>query len=173
VHHPAAYDEFVLETTPLWRPRRVRVRIATAGVLQTDVDGLSARVIEAGDADAVLVAPFGAARGVTGTDRVAVLAPDELIARLERSPSVEWSPDAPRPAYERATAIRGLNRDAALLDPVGLRWLPVLALNEVPSELAGTGSPPQDLLERYAFRVLTATFRFGIAANVNTTEGGG
>src|SRR5829696_1381367 len=25
VHQPVAYDEFILETRPLWRPRRVRV----------------------------------------------------------------------------------------------------------------------------------------------------
>jgi hypothetical protein len=160
-HQPAAYDEFVLETTPLWRSRRVRVRVATREVVESDVAGLSARVVEAGDADALLIAPFGVAHSVASTERIPVLGPDDLIARLERSPSIEWSSGTPRPAYERATAIRGLNRDAALLDPVGLRWLPVLALNEVPPDLASAGGSPQDLLERYAFRVLTATFQFG------------
>ena len=52
-NHPAAHDELVLETMPLWRPRRIRVRIAARVVEQGDVDRLAERVAEAGDADGV------------------------------------------------------------------------------------------------------------------------
>jgi hypothetical protein len=38
---------------------------------------------------------------------------------------------------------------------------PHTGLNEIPAELAAHDVPPQDLLERVAFRLLTATFRFG------------
>jgi hypothetical protein len=48
-----------------------------------------------------------------------------------------------------------------LLDPVGIRWLPTLALNELPPEIAGLGHAPQDLLERMTFRLLTLALRFG------------
>ena len=57
--------------------------------------------------------------------------------------------------------MRRLEDDAALLDPVGIRWLPTLALNELPVELFSQTVPPQDLLERMTFRLLTTTFRFG------------
>jgi hypothetical protein len=158
VSSPAGYDEFVLEATPLWRSRTIRVRIAVNEATQDDVDRLSERVGTAADADGLLITPAGQAAGITGGERVGIVAAEELIARLERSPSIAWLDDAPQPAYERVEALRGLERDAALLDPVGFRWLPILALNELPAGLEGT---PQDWLERFAFRLLTSTFRFG------------
>ena len=41
VHRPAAYDELILETRPLWRPRRVRVCVAARPSTQDDVDRLA------------------------------------------------------------------------------------------------------------------------------------
>jgi hypothetical protein len=159
--HPAPYDELVLELTPLWRSRTVRVRIATQPVSQSDIDRLVERIGEAADADGVLVAPLGTDGNVAVPSQIALVEPAELIARLERSALVAWLDRKPAPAYQRIAAMRTLEREAALLDPVGLRWLPTLALNELPAELAAHAVSPQDLLERVAFRLLTTTFRFG------------
>jgi hypothetical protein len=158
---PAAYDELVLELTPLWRPRRVRVRIATRPVGQPDVDRLAERVAEAMDADGMLFAPLGTRGPVEVPSALALVEPPELVARLERSALVAWPERKPIPAYQRIAAMRVLERDAALVDPVGLRWLPPLALNELPPELTAHDMAPQDLFERVAFRLLTSTFRFG------------
>lgn len=158
---PAAHDELVLEALPLWRTRRVRVRIAARLVEQGDVDRLAQRVAEEGNADGVLIAPLGIAEGVTPHARVDLVPPDKLISRLERSALIAWPERQPTPAYDRVGTLRRLERDAALLDPVGIRWLPTLALNELPPELFSHGVPPQDLFERMTFRLLTATFRFG------------
>jgi hypothetical protein len=160
-HNPAAYDELLLEVLPLWRQRRVRVRIAARAVEQNDVDRLAERVRQAGDADGLLIAPLGVAEGVTAPARVAIVEPEELITRLERSAQIVWPDRLPTPAYDRVGTLRRLESDAALLDPVGIRWLPTLALNELPVELFSQRVSPQDLLERMAFRLLTATFRFG------------
>ena len=160
-NHPAVYDELLLETVPLWRPRRVRVRIAARVVEQTDVDRLAERVAQEGDADGVLIAPLGVANSLTVLPRVAVIEPKALIARLERSALIAWPDGRPTPAYDRVGALRQLEGDAALLDPVGIRWLPTLALNELPVGLFSQSVSPQDLLERMTFRLMTATFRFG------------
>lgn len=158
---PAAYDELVLQTTPLWRARTVRVRIAARAVTQRDVERLATRARDEGDADAVLLAPLGTDGALDSRSGVMLVDAPELIARLERSALVAWPGREPTPAYDRIEALRGLEHDAALLDPVGLRWLPVAALNELPVELAGRDLAPQDLLERLAFRMLSGTLRFG------------
>ena len=158
---PAAYDELVVEIAPLWAKESIRVRIATRLVSQSDVDRLNARMIEAGDAASVYIAPLGTAEALTVPARVMLLTARDLLSRLERSASIAWPDDVPAPAIDRIEALRGLDRDAALVDLVGLRWLPILALNELPVELAGTEHAPEDLLERFAFRIFTGTFRFG------------
>jgi hypothetical protein len=161
VHRPAAYDEFILETRPLWRPRRVRARIADRVVGQEDLDRLAEAVETAGDAEGVLLAPLGAHGHLHPATTVMVVDAEELIARMERCTSIAWPNRSPVPAYERVAAQRDLERDAFLLDPVGLRWLPTLALNELPAELAGRDLAPDALFERLAFRQLTSTLRFG------------
>jgi hypothetical protein len=158
---PAAYDELVVQVTPLWRTRTVRVRIATRPVNQGDLDRLAERIDAAGDIEGILVASLGVDGSVTPDARIAIVEPDELIARLERSPLITWSDNNPAPAYDRVAVLRDLEEQAGLLDPIGIRWLPVLALNELPSELAMRSVAPQDLLERVAFRLMTAAFRFG------------
>lgn len=160
-HGPAGYDELVLQATPLWRPRTVRVRIAAAAVTQRDLDRLAARARDGGDADAMLIAPLGIEGTADPPPGVMLVDAMELIARLERSALVAWPEREPTPAFDRMHALRGLEQDAALLDPVGLRWLPVAALNELPVELSGRDLAPQDLLERLAFRLLSGTLRFG------------
>jgi hypothetical protein len=161
VHRPAGYDELVLQVTPLWHPRRVRVRIATRRVEQADIDRLAEAVATAGDAEGLSLAGVGHADGLRLPADLALVGADELVARLERSALVAWPQRRPVPAYDRVASQRALERDAALLDPVGLRWLPVLALNELPADLADRDLAPQDLLERMTFRVFSGTLRFG------------
>ncbi|MBS1676386.1 MAG: hypothetical protein JST08_03270 [Actinobacteria bacterium] len=158
---PATYDELVVSTTPLWRPRTLRVRIAAGPVGQDDMDRLADRVRDAADSEGVILAPFGVENDLVVPLELSVVGPDDLIKRLERTPLVGWADNSPYPAYDRLDALSHLGAEAALLDPVGIRWLPVLALNELPHELNSHGAAPQDLLERLTFRMLTSVFRFG------------
>lgn len=80
---------------------------------------------------------------------------------MERCSVIAWPDRHPTPAYDRLSAQRDLDRDAFLLDPVGLRWLPALALNELPVELTGSALVPDAIFERLAFRLLTTALRFG------------
>jgi hypothetical protein len=158
---PASHDEIVLETQPLWRPRRVRVRIASRPVDTGAVERLAAAVAAAGDAEGVLLAPLGQSGDLLAPPTVTLVGPEELIARMERCSVIAWPDGRPTPAYDRLSIQRQLDSDAFLLDPVGLRWLPSLALNELPPELAGRDVAPEALFERMAFRLLTSTLRFG------------
>lgn len=158
---PAAYDELVLKATPLWRERTIRVWIAADRVTQDDLDRLAERVRDASDSDGLMLAPLGVDDDLHVPPQVVLIHADDLIRRLERTPLIGWAGDVPFPAYDRLDALSHLGADAALLDPVGIRWLPILALNELPQELVTHGVTPQDLLERLAFRLLTSVFRFG------------
>lgn len=159
-HNTAAYDELVLETPLLWRSRRVRARIADQPVEPANLRRLSEAVRRAGDAEGIMIAAVGG-DPTEVPDDVMLVTPAELIARLERSTSIAWLDRTPRPAYEQVQLQRNLDRDAFLLDPVGMRWLPSLALHELPSELAGANIAAEDLLERIAFRLMTSPLRFG------------
>jgi hypothetical protein len=158
---PAAHDEILLEAQPLWRPRRVRVRVANRHVNAAAVERLAAAVAASGDAEGVLLAPLGADEALAPPPTVTILGPEELIARMERCSVIAWRDGRPTPAYDRVSIQRQLDSDAFLLDPVGLRWLPSLALNELPPELAGRELAPEALFERMAFRLLTSALRFG------------
>lgn len=157
----AGYDELVLETRPLWRPRRVRVRIADRPVDQASVDRLAAAVSTNGDAEGLLLATLGSDGHPVAPPTAVLLNPEDLIARMERCSVIAWPDRRPVPAYDRLGAQRDLDRDAFLLDPVGLRWLPTLALNELPADLSGRDLAPEALFERMAFRLLTSTLRVG------------
>ncbi len=161
VHRPVAYDELILETRPLWRPRRVRVRIAARPATQDDVDRLAEAVEAAGEAEGVLLAALGSVGQLCLPTTIVVVDADQLIARLERCTSIAWPDRRPAPAYKRVAVQRDLERDAFLLDPAGLRWLPTLAFNELPAELTGRDLVPDALFERMAFRLMTSVLRFG------------
>jgi hypothetical protein len=157
----AGHDEFELEIAPLWRERRLRIRIATRPVDQAALDRLEARVLQGGDAEGVMIAPFGIAGAPRPAKSVMVVGPGDLLERLERSALISWPDGTPRPALERVALDATIQGSGALLDPVGIRWLVALAHNELPPDLAGLNAAPQDLLERTAFRLLTASLRFG------------
>lgn len=161
-NHPASYDEFVMEVVPLWNVRRIRARVLTSAADQKAVDRLAERIAEADDAEGLLLDPFdGPSAKLSLPANVRLLTAAEMIARLERSALVAWQEHRPSPSYNRVATQRTLDKDAAFLDPVGLRWLPTLALNELPLDLKDGDLPPQDALERVAFRLLTSVFRLG------------
>jgi hypothetical protein len=161
-NHPAAYDEFVLEVAPLWRLRRIRARVMASSIDQGDVDGLAERVAESGNAEGILLATQDAELpDLALPENVSAIGGSAIVSRLERSALVAWAEQKPLPSYELLAAQRTLDRDAAFLDPVGIRWLPILALNELPLDLQDGDLPPQDALERVAFRLFTSVFRLG------------
>jgi hypothetical protein len=158
---PAAHDELVLQVAPLWTRRTVRVRIAAREVDQAALDRLAERVAEANDAEGMMITAHGIDEGALPDVKVRVVEPTELIARLERSALIAWPNGMPELSYQRLGMRRTLTADAVLLDPVGIRWLPTLALNELPPDIVDLGKAPQDLLERMTFRLFTASLRFG------------
>jgi hypothetical protein len=85
--------------------------------------------------------------------------PDDFVARFISSPLVEWDDKTPKFSPDRLGLLLDLAERTVLLDPVGIQWLPSLALNELPPAFAGADVEPQDLFERKTFRLLTASFR--------------
>lgn len=162
VHASGAYSEWLIEIATLWRRRTGRARLFHERVAQPSVDRLSAVAAEEDDAETVLIAAHGVEPEVDVPATIHVVAPDELIRHLLRSPLVRWQDHRPAPALDRWETQLSLEDQTALLDPVGIRWLPLLALNELPPEIQqSTSLTPEDLLEQVAFRLLTASLRFG------------
>jgi hypothetical protein len=157
----ADHDELHAETDVLWGRRSVRVRVASRPVEPRDVGRFAESLTATGDVVGWLVAPKGV-QGELPVDRtVEIIGPEQLIERLEHSSRVIWTGRRPSVAMDRLAHQRALFEDARHLDPVGMRWLPVLAHNELPIELHDGNGAPQDWLERLTFRMLTHTFRFG------------
>lgn len=152
------HDDLHTETTGLWRARPGLVRIVHRQLEDQDVQALGEIARSEALAEAVLVEGFPGVGELPRDPAVQVIRADELVNRIKSSALIEWKAGQPRPAQGRVELAANLNQIAAALDPVGLRWLPTLALNHVPSELKGAGSA-DELLERIAFRVLTAALR--------------
>jgi hypothetical protein len=167
----ATHDELVAELSPLWHRSTIRIRIACQSVDQTALDRLATRVQEAGDTEGVIITPFGMTAGASPAPAVNVVSAHEFLARLERSALVSWNGGLPAPSYEMLASQQGLNREAALLDPIGLRWLPTLSLNELPPDLADVEIAPDKLFERVAFRLMTSSLRFGGERSGESTPG--
>lgn len=157
----AAHDELVLRVTPLWTSRTVRVRIAALPVDQRALDRLAARVRAAGDVEGTMIAAHGLSGACTPDAVVRLIEPEELIARLQRSALIAWPGRKPELAFEHLAGPRRLTQAAAMVDVVGIRWLPTLALDELPAEISDAGDAPQDVLGQITFRLLTSVFRFG------------
>ena len=159
--HLAGFDQFLLAVPSLWHVDTRLVRIYDRIVESDDlVDVLEAAQL-AGAVAGLVVPPRGIAENAIIPDGLHVVPPAELASRIARSSLVEWDEATPTPALERLELFLGLADTAALLDPVGIQWLPSLALNELPPQLIGIEVEPEVLLERKAFRLLTACFRFG------------
>lgn len=157
----ADMDEFLVTVPGLWRMHSVLVRIYHRTIRQEDLDETSGFAPTVGAVEA-LVLP------VQGTEDpqlaivpgVTVVSAHELVERITASALVRWEEDYPSIATDRLELILRLS-GAPLLDSVGIEPLPSLAVNELPPSLVEYSFEPQDLLERKAFRLLTATFRFG------------
>jgi hypothetical protein len=156
----ADHDELFAEVNVLWARRSIRVRVASRPVAPRDVVRFAESLAANGDVAGWLVAPLGIEGELPVGRAVEVIEPEQLIERLERSSRVTWTDRRPSVALDRLAHQRALFEDAGQLDPVGLRWLPVVAHNELPGELRDGDAAPQDWLERLAFRMLTHTFRF-------------
>ncbi len=155
------HDELLLHVTPLLTPRTVRVRVAARPVDQRTLDRLAARVRAAGDAEGVMIAAHGLDGTCTPDAVVRLIEPDELIARLRRSPLIAWPGRKPELAFERLPGRLALTQAAATLDAVGIGWLPTLALDELPAAICDVHEAPQDVFDRMTFRLLTSVLRFG------------
>lgn len=153
------FDEFTVSTPGLWHTRRLIVRIYHRIVEQSDLDDTHAFAMATGAVEA-LVLPTVHGDSIKAPPGVVVIPPAATSDRITASSLARWVQERPSVAVDRLELTLQL-ASTTLLDPVGIQWLPSLALNELPSALADTQVEPQDLLERKTFRLLTATFRFG------------
>jgi hypothetical protein len=153
-------DDLYTTSTLLWRSRPGLVRVMHRPLETADVEAL-AEVSRAGAlAEAVLIEGAYGEAEVQDDPAVQVIRAARLVEMIRTSALVEWEAGKPRPARGRFELVSDLNEITVALDPVGLRWLPTLALNQVPAELEGRGTA-DELLERIAFRILTTALRFG------------
>lgn len=157
----ADHDDLHAEMQVLWARCSIRIRVAARSVEPRDVVRFIESLTANGDVAGWLVAPLGTHGDIPVGRTVEVIGPEQLIERFEHSSRVAWTDRRPSVAMDRLAHQRALFEDARHLDPVGMRWLPVLAHNELPAELHQGGAAPQDWMERLTFRMLTHTFRFG------------
>lgn len=154
----AEFDEFALEANGFWRAHRMLFRIYHRPVGQSDVDDARS-FAEATGALESLVLPVHGGTDLFVEPPVAIISADEIAERITSSTLVRWDEELPSVATDRVELMLRL-ANTALVDPVGIQWLPSLALNEVPTSLVEHCVEPQDLFERKAFRLLTSTFLF-------------
>jgi hypothetical protein len=152
-------DDVYTLTQGLWRSRPGLVRIVYRPLENEDVSSLAEVVRSEALGEAVLIEGTLGDRKLPVDSAVQVVRADELVGHIRASALIEWRDGQPRPAQGRFELAKDLNHIAAALDPVGLRWLPTLALNQVPPELEGAGGA-DELLEKIAFRILTTALRF-------------
>lgn len=158
--HTGEYDQFHLAQRVVWRSREVIVRIYYRPIAQADIDALTEQATYLGSAESVLVATKDFEGEVVAPAGMHLVDAEDFVERIVRTPLVTWNEDQPEAAIDRFELFSELEAATSLLDPIGIRWLPQLALNEDPVDLIDSELTPQDLLERKAFRLLTATFRF-------------
>jgi hypothetical protein len=87
-----------------------------------------------------------------------VLAGDDLAEAVRRTGLVEWRSGDPAPDSEAYLWAARRDRDLRESDPIGLRWLPVLARDALPVGLPAGAGPAHAWFERLTFRVLTRAF---------------
>jgi hypothetical protein len=155
------FDEFTTSAAGIWRTHRAVVRIFHRRITQDDLDRIISDIQAVAAVEAVVLTPHELDSGLAPPIGVHLVPPQELANRIMSSPLVEWDEGRPAVAAARLELLLQLDDVSALLDPIGIQWLPSLALNELPSVLVGHGVEPQDLFEQKTFRILTASFRFG------------
>lgn len=156
----ADLDDLHVSSEFLWRTRPGLVRLVHRPLCRADVEDL-AEVARAGPlAEAVLVEGVAGDERLLDDEAVLVIRAGEFARRIRASVLIEWQQGWPRPALGRLRLAYDLDEIAVALDPIGLRWLPTLACDQLPSELEGAGVA-SDLFERMTFRILTTALRFG------------
>jgi hypothetical protein len=156
----ADFDEFAVVVPTLWHAHQIIVRIFHRAVTQRDIDDIQ-ELVEVDDAmEALILQRILPESEIYLPRSIRIIPPDEIAARITASALVRWEGDIPTIAPDRLELDIELSNESALLDPVGIQWLPSLALNELPSKLQDIDVEPQVLLERKTFRVLNASFRF-------------
>jgi hypothetical protein len=156
----AELDEFAVTVPGLWRMHRILVRIYHRPIRRDDIDDAHAFALATGALESLVLPVQGADANLSVVPGVTVVSAEEIAERITSSSLARWDEEQPSIATDRLDLMLRLS-STALGDPVGIEWLPSLALNELPPSLVECGIEPQDLLERKAFRLLTATFRFG------------
>ena len=153
-------DDLYTSAEFLWRARPGLVRLFHRPLEAADVAGLAEVSRAEALAEAVLIEGAPSENEIEEDAAVQIIRADEFVRLIRESALVEWEGGNPRPARGRFELSADLNSIAPALDPMGLRWLPTLAHNQVPAELEGHGTA-DELLERIAFRILTTALRFG------------
>lgn len=153
------FDEFDITYPGLWRARRARVRIYYRAVTQADV-AAAHEFASSENMQEVHLLATESGETLALTAGVTVIPPTSFAAAIEGSFLVEWGDAGPDISVSRLDLAMQL-ADQRLVDTLGIGWLPILALNELPTELDDGSEEPQDLLERLAFKIFTAVFRFG------------
>jgi hypothetical protein len=156
----AELDDLYLSAPAIWRARPSRVRLIYRPLRSDDVRELAEVARADALAEAVLIEGSAGEHALPDDPAVEVIRAAEFVELVRASALVEWEGGLPRPALERLALAYDLREIAVALDPVGLRWLPTLALNRVPHELDGHGTAA-DLFEAITFRLLTTALRLG------------
>jgi hypothetical protein len=153
-------DEFAVAMPGLWHMHRILVRIYHRPIHQADVDDASKFALATGAVESLVLPVHGATdSAIAVVPGVMVVSAEEVAERITTSTLARWDEDRPSLAIDHLDLMLRLSSTASL-DPIGIEWLPSLALNEMPPSLVEYGVEPQDLLERKAFRLLTTSFRF-------------
>lgn len=156
----ADLDDLYADAQVIWRARSTRVRLLHRPLVGDDVLELSEVARADALAEAVLVEGAPGDQGLPEQPGVDVIRAARFVELIRTSALVEWVDGQPRPALDRLALAYDLSEIAVALDPVGLRWLPTLSLNQVPAELDGHGSA-DELFEAITFRLLTMALRLG------------
>lgn len=159
VRRQADFDEFAVSTSTLWRIQRSLVRVFHRALEQADLDDAVMYIDAVGLDEALFITVREPATPISVPHGIHVIPPIDTALRIVGSPLATWDADGPAVAVDRLDLVLQLEQ-SSFSDRIGIQWLPSVALNELPPALIEAGVEPQDVLERKAFRLLTAAFLF-------------
>jgi hypothetical protein len=153
----ADYDDLVVEVEPFLCPRLARVRLAYRTPSRDDLAVLAELARNDGLADFLLIAMSEDGNDAPSGDHY--VPARALIELLEGSALVRWAGGVPEAARHEFAWLQAHQAQLLTADTVGLRWLPILALNKIPWPLRGLGGSADDWFERIFFRLMTGRLR--------------
>jgi hypothetical protein len=160
VEEGADFVDFVVETVPVWRPRRALVRLLHRAATSDDVTRVAELTAARSLSEGTVIETAPQLTQLPTDDRVLVVRARTLLTRMEASALIQWTGGAPAVDRELFAFLRQREGALAHLDAIGLRWLPWLSRNKVPPALAGRGVPADALFEEAAFRAFVMVFAF-------------